>query len=148
LHLACERHGHILSAAVTAGQASDLDGVEPVMDGVRVQGRRGPPRRRPRILVGDKGYSYGPVRRWARRHHVRAMLPRREDQPRINQRSQARFDRKLYRERHKVECAVGWLKECRAIATRYDKLAVNYLAMVQVALIHSYLRHLHPSDRA
>lgn len=117
------------------------------MDGIRVKGRRGPPRRRPRVLVGDKGYSFGPVRRWARRHHIRTVLPLREDQPRFNRRSRTHFNRRLYRERHQVECAVGFLKECRAIGTRYDKLAVNYLAMVQVALIHIYLRHLHPSDR-
>ena len=148
LHLACERHDYVLSAAVTAGQASDLDGVEPVMEGIRVKGRRGPPRRRPRVLVSDKSYSYGPVRRWASRHHIRAVLPKREDQPHFNKRSRGHFDKRLYRERHRVECAVGLLKACRAIGTRYDKLAVNYQAMVQVALIHIYLRHLHPSDRA
>lgn len=79
---------------------------------------------------------------------MRAVLPQRRDQRCVNKRSRAHFDRKLYRERSKVERAVGHLKECRAIATRYDKLAVNYLAMVQVALIFSYLRHLHPSDTA
>lgn len=118
------------------------------MEAVAVQGRRGPPRRRPRVLVGDSAYSFGPVRQWARRHHVRAVLPHRKDQRHVNARSRSHFDRKLYRERAKAEQAVGHLKEFRAIATRYDKLAVNYVAMVQVALIFSYLRHLYPSDSA
>ena len=78
---------------------------------------------------------------------MRAVLPCRADQPRANARCRARFDKKLYRERNVIERAVGYLKENRAIGTRYDKLASNYLAMVQVALISSYLRHLHPSDR-
>jgi hypothetical protein len=43
---------------------------------------------------------------------------------------------------------VGHLKEIRAITTRYDKLTVNYVAMVQVALVFSYLRHLHLPDSA
>ncbi|WP_434382236.1 transposase [Melittangium boletus] len=51
IHLACERHGVVVSLALTPGQASDLDGVAPVLDEVRVQGRRGPPCRRPSFLA-------------------------------------------------------------------------------------------------
>jgi hypothetical protein len=32
--------------------------------------------------VGDKGYSYTPVRRWLRRHHIKPVIPTRKDQPR------------------------------------------------------------------
>ncbi|MCY0996732.1 transposase [Myxococcus sp. MISCRS1] len=147
-HLTCERHRHVLSIALTAGQASDLVGVLPALAGVRVQGRRGRPRQRPRVLVGDRGYSFGPVRRWARAHHMRAVLPSRADPPRFNARCRARFDLALYRQSNVIERAVGHLKDKRAVGTRYDKLAVNDLSMVQVARIRSYLRHLHPSDRA
>lgn len=41
---------------------------------------------------------------------------------------------------------MGWLKECRAVATRYDKLAVNYEATVKLAMIQRYLRLLSVSD--
>jgi transposase len=41
-----------------------------------------------------------------------------------------------------VEQCVGWLKENRAVGTRFDKLAVNYLATVQLAVIRRYLREL------
>lgn len=47
-----------------------------------------------------------------------------------------------------IERGVGWLKECRGVATRYEKLAVNFLAMVKLAMIQRYLRLLVPSDRA
>jgi transposase len=47
-----------------------------------------------------------------------------------------------------VERCVGWLKECRGVATRYDKLAVTFEAMVKLAMIQRYLRLLVPSDRA
>jgi transposase len=49
------------------------------------------------------------------------------------------MDRTLYRERNVVERLVGRLKEYRRIATRYDKLAANYLAFVQLAAIHMWL---------
>ena len=38
--------------------------------------------------------------------------------------------------------AIGWLKECRAVATRYEKLALNYLGLVKLAMIERYLRLL------
>jgi hypothetical protein len=41
-----------------------------------------------------------------------------------------------------IERCIGWLKESRAVATRYDKLAVNFLATVHVAMIERYLRLL------
>jgi transposase len=54
----------------------------------------------------------------------------------------SRIDRAAYRRRDVVEQCAGWLKECRAVATRFDKLAVNYLATVKVAMSQRYLRLL------
>ncbi len=47
-----------------------------------------------------------------------------------------------YRGRNVVERCVGWLKECRVLATRYEKLALNYLGLVKLAMIERYLRLL------
>jgi transposase len=51
------------------------------------------------------------------------------------------FDRDEYRRRSVVECCVGWLKECRRVATRFEKLALNFLAMLKLAIIEQYLRY-------
>ena len=48
--------------------------------------------------------------------------------------------RAAYRRRSRVEQVVGWYKECRALATRYEKLAVNYVALWMVAIIEKLLR--------
>ena len=59
-----------------------------------------------------------------------------------------------YRQRSRIEPVVGWYKECRALGTRYDKLAVNYLALWMVAsiekLLRKYWKRLEPglSERA
>jgi len=45
-----------------------------------------------------------------------------------------------YRRRSVVEQCVGWLKECRRIATRFEKLALSFLAMFKLAMIQRYLR--------
>ncbi len=70
-----------------------------------------------------------------RRHHIQAVIPTRKDQPRDEH-----FDKGTYRRRNIIERAVGWLKWCRALATRYDKLAVNYIALWVIANIQHLLR--------
>src|SRR5579872_5936105 len=95
---------------------------------------RGRPRRRPQRLVGDKGYSSRKVRRYLRRHGIGVTIPTKR-----NERPQRTFDRELYRERNQVERCINRLKQFRRVATRYEKLAVNFLAMVTIAAILIWL---------
>jgi len=50
------------------------------------------------------------------------------------------FSRHLYRARNLVERFFNKIKQCRRVATRYDKLAANYLAFIQLASIRLWLR--------
>lgn len=69
------------------------------------------------------------------------MIPTRSDQPR------ERLNRRKYRGRNVVERCIGWLKESRRVATRYEKLANHYLAMLKLAMIQRSLRLLDPSNK-
>lgn len=140
MHLVTDGNGLPLAVEVTAGQAHESKTFEPVMDKVRIPGRRGRPRCRPVRLAGDRGYSYPHIRQWLRRHGITAVIPRRKDQNPNDGRH--RFDREAYRRRAVVEQCAGWLKESRAVATRFDKLAVNYVATLKLAMIRRYLRAL------
>ena len=63
------------------------------------------------------------------------MIPTRKDQP-----LDPNFDKTTYRRRNLIERVVGWFKECRALGTRYEKLAVSYLALWLVAMIDKLLK--------
>jgi len=95
---------------------------------------RGRPRLRPRAVGGDKGYSSGAARRALRRRGIRPIIPTRK-----NQRPNPRFDRAAYRERNQVERLFNRLKHYRAIATRYDKLAATFLALLTITSLLLWL---------
>jgi transposase len=98
-------------------------------------------------VAGDKGYSDDRIRRWLRRRRIGAVIPQRKDQRRQHRGRPLKFDKDLYRRRNVVERCVGWLKECRAVATRFEKLARHYLGMVKLAIIQRYVRLLDSSYR-
>jgi transposase len=144
IHVVCDGNGLPLAAVVTPGQRQESTQFEAVLNKVRIPARRGRPRCRPVRLAGDKGYSYPRIRRWLARYGIRCVIPRRKDQHPDDKRH--RFDKLTYRRRAVVEQCVGWVKENRAVGTRFDKLAVNYLATVHLAMILRYLRKLAPND--
>ncbi len=132
---------------MTAGQRHESTQFETLMNAVRIKQPLGRPRQRPGAVAGDMGYSYPRIRRWLRRHAVRAIIPQRSDQEARHRGRPLSFDREAYRRRSVIECCIGWLKECRRIATRVEKLALNLLAVVKIAIMQRHLRLLFP-DRA
>lgn len=144
LHLVVSRTGVPLAATLTPGEKSECQQVDPVLRQVHLP-HAGPGRHRtrPRAVAGDKGYSFPTVRRYLRARGIRAVIPTRS-----NQRPRPHFDRAEYRARNIIERVVGWLKESRRLATRFEKLAVNFLAMVKLAMLQRCLRLLHSSNRA
>lgn len=103
-------------------------------------------RRKPKKLAGDKGYSYKRIRDWLKEQRIKPVIPH-KDNEKARHDPAVEFDKQTYRQRHVIEQCVGWLKECRRIGTRFEKLAVSFHAMLQLAMIRRYLKLLF-SDRA
>ena len=93
----------------------------------------------PAQLAGDKGYSYKSTREFLHRCGIEPVIPHKSNQ---KPEKGERFDKRTYRKRSRIEQAVGWLKECRRLGTRYEKLGLNFLAFVKLGMMQKYLRIL------
>ena len=100
---------------------------------VKRQGR-GRPRIRPDLVAGDKGYSSPTVRRYLKERRIGAVIPTKADEAPVPS-----FDREVYRERNVIERLINRLKQWRRIATRYEKRAASYFAMLTLAAILLWL---------
>jgi transposase len=94
---------------------------------------RGRPRLRPDRVAGDKGYSGKTIRRSLRKRGIGSVIPRQKRERRT------RFDQVAYQKRNVVERLVNRLKHFRRIATRSEKRAIHYVAMLTIAAIVLWL---------
>jgi transposase len=83
------------------------------------------------MLLADRGYDAD----WISQRGAWANIP-----PKNNRKDALSFSPYLYRARNLVERFFNKIKQCRRVATRYDKLAANYLAFIQLASIRVWLR--------
>jgi len=120
---------------LTAGQRHEQSVFKAVMkQGVIKRQGGGRPKLRPKRVVADKGYNSGKVRGYLRRRGIGIVIPRQRHQQR-----RGPFDKQRHRQRNRVEQLINRLKHFRRVATHYEKLADNYLAMLTIAAIMIWL---------
>jgi transposase len=84
----------------------------------------------PGALIGDKAFDADPLLSTLKRRGITPVIP-----PKANRKVKRDCDYALYRERNLIERFFNKIKHFRAIATRYDKLARNFLAAVQLVSV-------------
>ncbi len=86
-------------------------------------------------MLADKAYDADRIRELIQNQGATPNIP-----PKSNRKWKRCFSERLYRERNLIERFFSKLKHFRRVATRYDKLAANFLAMIQLASMRLWLR--------
>jgi len=118
VHALADVLGRPYALMLTAGNVSDVKAAPALLE------RAG----RMRYLLGDKGYDANSLRKALRENGTSPVIPGRRNRKRA-----IRYDQQRYRGRHLIENAFCRIKDFRRVATRYDKLATNFLSGVALA---------------
>ena len=115
--------GRPFALNLTPGNVSDVRTAELLSKGLQSA----------KHLFADKGYDANAFRKALREHGTRPIIPGRS-----NRKRKITYEKARYRERHLVENAFCRLKDFRRIATRYDKLARNFLSAAAIATLVAF----------
>jgi len=123
IHVATDALGNPVRWQLTGGEVHDITQAPALIAGFTTQ-----------QVIADKGYDSDAFIACIAAAGAHAVIParktRREPRP---------YDRDAYRERHLIECFFNRLKQFRRIATRYEKLARNFLSMLNLAMAYIWL---------
>ena len=118
IHATCDALGNPTGFHLTSGQAHDLVGADELLPPLEAE-----------ALLADKAYDAGQrVLERLQQKGCQAVIP-----PKSNRLKSRDYDRELYKARHLIENFFAKLKQYRAIATRYDKTACNFLGAIHLA---------------
>jgi transposase len=126
--LACDAAGRALAFRLLPGHRSELRTSDALLIAVV---KLGPVQR----VVCDRAYSSASWRAGIRLVGAEPVVPANRTHPSV------RYDRVVYRRRHRVEQLWGRLKEWRAVATRYEKTASSYLGVLHAAAALDWIKH-------
>jgi transposase len=118
VHILTDVVGRPFKLMVTPGNVSDVTVAPHLLAGVRGA----------RYVLADKGYDADTLRRTVRQVRAVPVIP-----GRVTRKRTIAFDKRRYLDRHLIENAFCRLKDFRRVATRYDKLAANFLSAVALA---------------
>ena len=120
LHALTDGQGRPRVLLLTAGNINDISIVRALLH------RAGPVRR----LIADRGYDANHLRRFLAEQQAEAVIP-----STTSRRAPIPYDAAAYKDRNRIERMWCRLKDWRRIATRYDKLARNYLSGTYLAAV-------------
>ena len=133
IHLAVRGLGAPVRLLLTGGQRGDCPQTHALIEGLPAD-----------VVMADAAYDADPLRKAIAAKGAVAVIPSNPSRAR-----KYPLDKHLYAQRHLIECCFSKLKQFRRVATRYEKTARNYLAVVTLAATVLCLRSVStkPSPR-
>ena len=123
IHAVVDPNGMPVHLALTTGEARDNRLCSILLSAMLLQ----------TMLLADRGYDADWIRELASQQHGANIPPKR------NRKDPICFNPYLYRARNLIERFFNKIKRCRSVATRYDKLAANYLGFIKLASLRVWL---------
>jgi transposase len=124
IHLAVRGLGCPVRFLLTAGQAGDAPRAAALVDGLAAT-----------AVIADTAYDSDAFRDLIAQQGAEAVIPNNPSRA-----TKHPIDAHLYAQRHLIECCFSKLKQFRRVATRFEKTARNYIAVVTLAAIVLWLR--------
>jgi len=118
LHAITDTSGRPIRLFITAGQVSDYTGTAALMNGLPEA----------EWLLADRGYDADWFREVLVDKGTRPCIPDRK-----SRKNTVKYDKRRYRRRNRIERMFGKLKDCRCIATRYDRSPTVFLSAIALA---------------
>jgi transposase len=126
IHMAADAHGNPIDFEITGGEVHDAKIANKLIEKIGSAEH----------FIADKGYASEAIREKAKQSKMNPVIPWKSNSKKPN----PEFDAYLYKLRHLVENLFARLKHFRGIATRFDKLARNYKAMLFIACTFIWLK--------
>jgi transposase len=127
IHAVVDANGLPITLKLTPGQAHDGKSADDMLDTLKAG----------QTLIADAGYDSDRLRAELKRRRAKACV-----KPMPNRKKKYRPRRETYAKRNAVERFFNKLKHFRAIASRYEKHAANFLALVKLASARLWMRFM------
>jgi transposase len=114
IHAVCDALGNPLDFIITGGEVADCTQFRELTKNLKFD-----------FVLADKGYDSNEIVESITNTGAKAVIP-----PRKNRIIQRKYDKHIYKERHKIECLFGFLKHYRRLFARFDKTKKNFLSFI------------------
>ena len=123
IHMMCDALGLPVKFILTSGEASDFNQALPLLQGEN-----------PDYVLADRGYDSNEIVDYIRQINATPVIP-----PRSNRLVQRDYDKIIYKDRNLIERLFNRLKQFRKIATRFEKIQINFEACIYLACSYLWL---------
>lgn len=137
IHTLTEGNGMPLANKTTAANGNEREQVIPLVDSVNVKTRkRGRPRKRLKVIAGDKGYDSKEQRQKLRKRGIRAQFPKREWKKKKNKGRPIKIETPRFQQER---CFAWYQRKYRRLVVRWERITSYFDGFISLAMIHMWI---------